>query len=95
VRRAAWAGLLALLAAPAAALPAEAWREEPALRDHEAPRDGAWDFHVPGGLPPGFAAELDVSPEVLRALLAQAVGEHAPPAVLDLAEAPAEPVRLP
>jgi hypothetical protein len=95
VRRPAWAGLLALLAAPAAALPAEAWREDPAVRDQEAPRDGAWDFNAPGGLPPGFAAELDVSPEVLRALVAQAIGADAPPAALELAEAPEVPVRRP
>jgi hypothetical protein len=95
VRRPVWAALLALLAAPAVALPAADWLREPAMRDQEAPRDGAWDFNAPGGLPPGFAAELGVSPEVLRALLAQAVGKDAPPATLDLAEAPAEPVRRP
>jgi hypothetical protein len=56
----------------------KAWLLDPLIRDHVSPLDYAWDFNSPGGLPHGFAAELGEAAEVVRDLLARAVGLHAP-----------------
>jgi hypothetical protein len=56
----------------------KAWLLDPLIRDHMSPLDYAWDFNSPGGLPHGFASELGEAAEVVRDLLARAVGLHAP-----------------
>jgi hypothetical protein len=80
----------------------KAYATDPVISTYMGPLDYAWDFNTPGGLPLGFASELGEVGERLRQLIAQAVGEPAPPseAVSDgvpeqpLAEAPLPPAAI-
>jgi uncharacterized protein DUF3306 len=48
-----------------------AWSSDPGIRDFVGLSENAWDFNAPAGVP-GFGA---ISPEEVRQLLSQAIGE--------------------